>query len=195
MKKRTSYFWPLFALSLLLSLVGTAVAIFWQWWRRAGLFPAAEETLTVHNVPSAPTLAAGQTVKVMTYNVQYFAGTEQFFFYEGGQDVRPTRPQLVHNYAKIAGIIAAEQPDVVLLQEVNLGDSRTYGDDQLAGLRAHLPPEYACWAQTFYWRVGFVPHPHVWGAAGMTLVILSKYRLDTAVRFALPPLPRPWYLR
>ncbi len=188
-------FWPFFFLSLMLSLFSTGVALLWRWWRRTGLFPRPCETLPLHNSPTAPTLTAGQQVKLLTYNVQYFAGKGHFFFYEGGADSHIAPETIAQSVREVARVIRAENPDIILLQEVNQNDQRTSLTDQLALLRAELPPEYACWTQTFYWRVGFVPHPQIWGPAGMSMVMLSKYRLHTAVRHALPTLPRPWYLR
>jgi endonuclease/exonuclease/phosphatase family metal-dependent hydrolase len=182
---------------LLLSLITfllTSLGLAWLWLRRNTLRPRPVEPADFHNDPTAPLLSTGQTLKVMTYNVQYMAGTKQFFFYEGGTAVRPDPAAIPRTLEQVIRIIRAEDPDILLLQEVNKGDVRTGFDDQLALLREELPA-YRSWAQAFYWRASFVPHPKIWGPVGMTLAVLSKYQLRTAVRYALPSLPQPWLRR
>ena len=38
------------------------------------------------NIEGAPTLLPGQRIKVVTFNVQFLAGTGYHFFYDGGPD-------------------------------------------------------------------------------------------------------------
>ena len=47
--------------------------------------PAPVETVAVHNADNAPTLSSGQTVKVLSWNVQFMAGNaNNHFFYDDG---------------------------------------------------------------------------------------------------------------
>ena len=39
----------------------------------------------VHNIPSAPVWDGSRPLRVVSWNVQYCAGIEQHFFYDGGQ--------------------------------------------------------------------------------------------------------------
>ena len=86
---------------------------------------------------------------------------------------------------QIAEVIIAEQPDFVLLQEVDDGAKRTEYEDQFAELIALLPKEYGNHASTFYWQANFVPHPSLMGSAGMKLSTISKYQITEATRYAL----------
>lgn len=53
------------------------------------LQPADVETQAITCPENAPTLQSGQSLKLMTYNIQYMAGKNYHFWYEGGEDERP----------------------------------------------------------------------------------------------------------
>lgn len=141
----------------------------------------------------APQLQPGQALKVLNWNVQYFAGKDYVFWYdlldESGPDERPSPQAITATLEEVARVIADEQPDVVLLQEVDEGAARTDGEDQLARLQDVLDEAFPCHASTFYWKASFVPHPRIMGAAGMKLSTLSRYRIDSATRHQLAQLP------
>lgn len=147
----------------------------------------------LHDPENAPLLTAGQSLKVLSWNVQYFAGKGYVFFYDlpthDGPDERPSRKAVTATLEGVAAIIRTEQPDLILLQEVDDGARRTDYEDQAARLRALLPDDYRCWAEAFYWRVPYVPHPRLRGAVGNKLVTLSRYRLRLALRHALAEIP------
>ncbi|MBZ9714607.1 endonuclease/exonuclease/phosphatase family protein [Deinococcus multiflagellatus] len=139
-----------------------------------------------------PTLKVGQPVKVLSWNVQYLAGRGYVFFYDtlagDGPDTRPTPDSLARTLNEVTAVIQAENPDLILLQEVDRGSKRTDYADQLAQLQARLGGAYPCAASAYYHRAAFVPHPKIMGKVGLSLVTLSRYRLDTATRYALPPI-------
>ena len=136
----------------------------------------------------------GRTLKVMSYNVQFMAGKGYVFFFDlpddAGPDERPTPTDVSHTIDEVARVIRAEDPDIILLQEVDDGARRTDYEDQLSRLLAKLPPDYCCHSSTFYWKARFVPHRRIMGAVGMKLSTISKYRITSAVRHSLPPVPR-----
>jgi endonuclease/exonuclease/phosphatase family metal-dependent hydrolase len=155
--------------------------------------PDEIEAVPVTCAQDAPLLAPGQTLKVLSWNVQYLAGKGHVFFYDvmGGEgpDDRPTRESIEATLKEVARVIRDEDPDVVLLQELDVGASRTDYEDQVARLLAELPADYRCHASAYYWKASFVPHPRIMGAVGMKLAVLSKYRLGRAVRYQLPEQP------
>ncbi len=140
-----------------------------------------------------PTLQPGQSLEVMTWNVQYMAGKGYVFWYdlfdESGPDERPSPGSITATFGEVARVIADESPDVVLLQEVDDGASRTDREDQLERLLGLLPDDYACTASALYWKALFVPHPRIMGSAGMKLSTISRYRIDEATRYQLPIMP------
>lgn len=139
---------------------------------------------------STPTLQAGQPLKVMSWNVQYLAGRGYVFFYDtvngDGPDTRPTPDSISRTLKEVQGVIQAEQPDLVLLQEVDRDSKRTDYRDELKDLQAGLGGAYPCSASAYYHRASFVPHPKIMGKVGLSLSALSRYRIESATRYQLP---------
>jgi endonuclease/exonuclease/phosphatase family metal-dependent hydrolase len=155
--------------------------------------PSEVQEQAVVCAEAAPVLQPGQSLKVLTYNVQYMAGKNYVFFYDlpnnAGPDERPAAADITQTIQEVARIIRDENPDIVLLQEVDDGSARTNYEDQLARLLALLPRDYKCHAYAFYWKADFVPHPRIMGAVGQKLSIISKYKIDQADRYQLPLAP------
>lgn len=139
---------------------------------------------------STPTLQSGQDIKVMTWNVQYLAGRGYVFYYDtvkgDGPDKRPTPESIARTLKEVQAVIRAENPDVLLLQEVDRDSARTDYQDQLKLIQDGLNGAYPCAAAAYYHRATFVPHPKIMGKVGLSLAILSKTRIETATRYQLP---------
>ncbi len=154
--------------------------------------PKAKQPAPVVCTGSPQPLAHNQTVKILSWNVQYMAGKGYWFFYEGGIDKAPSEADIRQTLDQAARIIKAVDPDIVLLQEIDVDARRTHYIDQLKLLQKCLDERYPCRAEAFYWKSGFVPHPDIWGPVGMKLVILSKFRIFNATRHQLPLIPENW---
>jgi len=141
----------------------------------------------------APVLEAGQKIKVLSWNVQYMAGKNYVFFYDtakgDGPDIRPSSKDITVTFAEVVRVIKAENPDIVLLQEVDYKAKRTDYEDQLAKLLALLPKEFSSYSSAYCWKAAFVPHPKIMGRVGMKNVIISKYKIREAIRYQLPIMP------
>src|ERR1700732_4460723 len=87
--------------------------------------PKSVEPMPVFNVGTPPKLSAGQTVKVITYNVQFCAGVGYHFFHDRGPDTIVALNDVRATLERIAEFLSAEDPDFVLLQEVDQGARRT----------------------------------------------------------------------
>ena len=170
-----------------LVLAGLALFLFFVW--VTTYHPAAQQPESVSCAPTAPILQPGQKLKVLTWNVQFMASKEYVFFFDlpdwDGPDERPIHAAIDQTLSEVARVIRAEDPDLVLLQEVDKGAARTDYEDQLTQLQALLPGLYPCQAQSYYWKALYVPHPRIHGAVGMTLAILSKYKIEQAQRYQL----------
>ena len=98
----------------------------------------------------APVLKPGQSLKVLSWNVQYMAGKNYFFYYDAldtpGPDERPSAEDVGATLREVARIINAEDPDIILLQEVDDGAKRTDYRDQLADLLPMISDAYLCQA-------------------------------------------------
>jgi endonuclease/exonuclease/phosphatase family metal-dependent hydrolase len=125
---------------------------------------------------------SGRALKVLTYNVQFFAGTKYRFFYDGGPDTQVNAADIWTIMQQIGDLLRAERPDFILLQELDCAARRTCGLDELAEVIRSLPDEYTSVVSTYYWRSRFVPHPKIWGSAGMQLATVSRWPIISANR-------------
>ena len=167
-------------MSLLIIAGLLAALIYSLTWR-----PADKETLPVSCVaPRAPTLLPGQALKVMTWNVQYLAGKNYVFWYDipdgSGPDDRPTVEDMAFSLDEVARVIRDEQPDILLLQEVDEGAKPSHYQDQLALLQERLVDLYPCSTQAFDWKADFVPSLPIFGSVGRKLATLSRYQIEHA---------------
>lgn len=187
---------------LLCGLLGLAlVALGWAW--QGVRIPAHIEPAKIQCDMATPHVVQEDatrlpnTLKVLSFNVQYMAGKSYVFFYdvEGGPDTQPLPQDIDSTTQRVADIIRSANPDVVLIQEINdAQDSRTHYRDQLTELQALLKSpsgqaSYPCHADAHYWQADFVPHPDVWGPVSMKLSTLSKYPIHQALRHQLPLAP------
>ena len=100
--------------------------------------PAARETVADYKIAeNAPTLQAGQTVTVYTWNMGYAGlGKDSDFFMDGGKMVDPPSQTAVeNNMAAIREYIGSQEADAWLLQEVDVRSARTENMNQFALLQ------------------------------------------------------------
>jgi endonuclease/exonuclease/phosphatase family metal-dependent hydrolase len=174
---------------------GVAVALFFQW---GTLWPKPIELVPVYTREGdAPSIPSDRALRVMTWNVQFFAGREPVFFYDVPNENAPRafaqRESIARNLQEVARVIQSVDPDVIFLQEVDDGATRTYRENQSARLLELLPAQWRWYAEAFYWKAAFVPHSKILGSSGMKLVTISKLALERiAYRRALPEMPDSW---
>lgn len=177
-----------------------AIAVLWV----RAYSPDDIEPARIQCSGDAPEWDAGTTLKVMSYNVQYMASKKYVFFYDvdlndpervaaverAGKNIasHPSEEDVLWTLDQVAQLIVDEDPDVVLLQEVNgVDDSRTHYLDHTAELLKRLPAgSYPCLTEAPYWKAEFIFHPEVLGPVNMQLLTLSKYRIEKSVRHQLP---------
>ncbi len=162
--------------------------------------PSAVEPVAVYTSGEGlPPLPTDRPVKVLSWNVQYMAGKDYVFFYDlldgSGPDTRPSPQAVERTLQEVARIVLDEDPDILLLQELDDGAARTGKGDQVQQLLALLPRSYSAHASAFYWKAPFVPHPKILGSVGMKLTIISKYRISRATRHQLPLMPDNFIVR
>lgn len=176
-------------LSLLVLCAFVVVLLYSASWQ-----PGAREKSPVTCSADAPLPAPGQALKVMTWNIQYLAGKRYVFWYDQahGSDERPTPEDLAYNLDEVARVVRDEQPDLVLLQDVDLDAKASDYQDQLALLHERLVDLYPCSAQAYDWKSDFVPDRHIFGSVGRTLVTLSRFKISKAERLQLPQAAGHW---
>ena len=153
--------------------------------------PEPRETLAVVCSAEAPVLTSGQALKVMTWNVQYLAGKRYVFWNDQarGDDEQPTAEDMAFSLDEVARVIRDEQPDVVLLQELDDGAKASGYQRQLKLLQERVADLYPCSTSAFDWKAEFIPLPQVFGSVGRQLATLSRYRIAHAERLQLPQAP------
>lgn len=174
------------------SICAVFVAVFgviaWAWQSVVWYPPVVDVIASCESEAAA--WQADQPLKVMSFNVQYMASKNYVFFYDvdGGPDSKPSRAHTEWTLDRVAEIIRDENPDVLLLQEINdEHDSRTHYVDQVTQLQQRLGElAYPCQANAHYWQAGMVLHPNVLGAVSMKLTTLSRYPMSQARRHQLP---------
>jgi endonuclease/exonuclease/phosphatase family metal-dependent hydrolase len=163
------------------------VTLLLSWIYIATYHPNDVEVEAVFSPSDAPLLENGQEIKVLSWNIQFLAGNHNnHFFYDHGPDAWPSLKTVNQTAEWLAQIIKQENPDVILLQEVDDGAKRTHYKDQLKQILALLPKDYVSHTSSFYWLADFLPLPEIWGAVGMKMSIISKYKLENGLRYALP---------
>ena len=168
--------------------------------------PSELEDVQVHCGEDAPILGAGQKIRVMNWNVQYMGmgPKRNVFWYDLPAHMdeaakakistvdRPTKEDIAWTLDEVARVIKDENPDIVLLQEVDQDSGRTHNIDQIAELKRRLGPMFACSVDAWYWKAAYVPHPNISTSVGMKLLTLSKYKIDSARRHQLDLIPENW---
>ena len=120
--------------------------------------PADVEKLTAEGT-AAETYKPGDQLTVMTWNIGYGAlGDNADFFMDGGEMVKSaTKERVEQNLNGIAEGIQMMEPDVVLLQEVDVNSSRSYKIDELQFLREKFKGYESSYAINY--KAAFVPYP------------------------------------
>lgn len=149
--------------------------------------PAPEVGLGIGNNAGAKA-RKGMPITVLTFNTGYGgmdAGAD--FFMDGGRGSRGgSREKVRANLERIAAFLAVENPDLALLQEVDLKATRSYGVNELAELGNGLAGHGRVFALNF--KVPWVPVPlaRPMGAVTSGLLTLSRFRVRSALRLRLP---------
>ncbi len=177
----------------LISIPADLVILFFVWVFLSTYQPADVQPEEVICSGSEQPVPAGKHVKILSWNVQYMAGKNYVFFYDildgSGPDTKPLRKDIEATFSEVARIINDENPDIILLQEIDQGAARTEHEDQIARLQSMISGDYSCSVSSYYWKADFVPHPKVMGSAGMKLLTLSKFKIDAATRYQLALIP------
>lgn len=179
-------------LGILLLVVVLAAAGLILWLSVTEFKPAPVESVETSASGELDKVDPGEELQILSWNIGYGGlGAGSDFFMDGGKDVRSADKEQVLRYLDgIKTSIQALDPDVVLLQEVDVDSGRTYRIDQSDYLAldasAHAM-NYAC---------DFVPFPlpplgRVYSGVFTTTQGLA---IDEAERISLP-CPFQWPVR
>ena len=184
-------------LKALLCLVGVLVLLLVL---TVGVFTVAEyrpadTEILIAQQETEAVLETGKPLTIVSWNCGYGAlGDNADFFMDGGSSVYTADQSRVEsNLAGIRDTLKTLNPDLLILQEVDINSARSYGMDERALLREALPGASESFAYNF--NTLFVPYP----IPPMGHVESGLYTLSTAVpgssaRISLP-VPFSWPIR
>ena len=181
MKKRLGY-----GLAVLLALIILLPVIFIGYLTLNNPTYEAEEEVSISNNPNdvAP---VDKTYKTTTFNIGYGGlDQDQDFFFDGGENSRGTSKAVVEqNLAAMASFLVEEEPDFILMQEIDRKASRSYDMEQYQYLQNELADYGASFAYNY--NAIWVPLPlmNPMGYANAGLGSFSKYQVSKAVRHQL----------
>ena len=140
------------------------------------------EGVTYYRASSIKTVEAADSLVVVTWNIKYGGGGLDFWFDCWGERVLMTEKEVTENLDRVAAHIVQLDPDVLLLNEVEISSRRSAYVDQVQYLLDATGLNYGVYASL--WKSQFIPSDGI-GRMDMGNAILSKYELSDGERIAL----------
>ncbi len=139
--------------------------------------------MEINAVPDSPKLELGKELDVISWNIGYAGlGKDSDFFMDGGENVKSADEETSAKYlAGIKDFLSAQQPDLIMLQEVDTDSHRTYGVNEAEAL------QQGNWVHALNYSCPFVPYPvPPIGRVHSGLFSTTGYEIEDAERIALP---------
>ena len=140
----------------------------------ARLYEAQEK----HSNPEAPA-----ALTIMNWNVKFAGGRIDFFFDCYDDRVLMSREEVIGNLEGLAAKINQVDPDILLVQEIDVLSKRTAYVDMVQWLLDHTELNYGAYASQ--WKADFVPSDGL-GRVDDGIAVLSRWPIEEATRLALP---------
>jgi endonuclease/exonuclease/phosphatase family metal-dependent hydrolase len=136
---------------------------------------------TAKTLQSPPTVV--DTIGVMTWNIRFGAGRIPWFGDSNGNRVILTEDEVYYHLEGIAAKLKSVQPDILLVQEIDIQSKRTAYIDQVQWLLDHTHFNYAAYASV--WKAQVVPSDGL-GRMDMGTAVFSRWPITDADRIKLP---------
>jgi endonuclease/exonuclease/phosphatase family metal-dependent hydrolase len=140
---------------------------------------AVPYTASVVNIP----IDSPSELNVITWNIRFGAGRIPWFGDSCGDRVILSENEVLGNLQPIVDFINIKNPDILLLQEVDVSSKRTGYLDQVQWLLDHTNFNYGVYASM--WQADFIPSDGL-GKVDAGNAILSKWPIEDAERIQLP---------
>ena len=146
-----------------------------------------DQTLTPEGSAEA-TLETGREYRLVSYNIGFGAYESDFgFFMDGGDRARAwSKERLDRNLLQIARTLKETNADLYLIQEVDIGSTRSYGFDERPYLTDALPGMMYTFAQNYDSPFLAYPITQPFGTAKSGLMTFSKAPITAAERKEVP---------
>lgn len=140
--------------------------------------PAVFYTKNILSIAPKP----DSTIRVMTWNIRFGIGRGPWFGDACGYKVVYSQTEILTNLAILVNHINQVQPDVLLLQEVDLKSKRSAYVDELRWIMDNTYFNYAAYGSQ--WKSQFIPSDGL-GRMDEGNVILSRWPISEAQRIQL----------
>ncbi len=155
-------------------------------------FPDVEPAVMYRAAQQTPPASAPTRLRVMTWNIKFGGGRVDFFFDCHGDRSQMSQDEVVAHLEGLTSKIRDYDPDILLLQEVDVLSKRTAYFDQLQYVLDHTDLNFAAYASQ--WRADLIPQDGV-GRVDTGNAILAKWPLEDATRFALADITEFWWAK
>ncbi|MCI0515584.1 endonuclease/exonuclease/phosphatase family protein [candidate division KSB1 bacterium] len=125
---------------------------------------------------------ARDTLRVMTWNIRFAIGRTPWFGDSCGKRVIISEAEVLAILKGLAEKINTLQPDILLLQEVDVQSKRSAYIDQVQWLLDHTYFNYAAYASM--WQAQYVPSDGL-GRVNTGQAVLSRWKITAAERIQL----------
>ena len=168
---------------LLLTAAGYVVYVFTSYYRIGDHLSLAVEQGTEN-----ASLETGTTYKAVTYNIGFGAYTPDFtFFMDGGKSSwAKSKESVIETVGGAIGLLAEEDPDLMLIEEVDFDSTRSYHVDQLAMLREAFPDRDLVFAVNYDSPFLMYPFTQPHGKSRSGIAMFSRFDVSEAERRSLP---------
>ena len=160
-------------------------------------FDDVEEAIFYEAAKKTSAVPGGELL-VMNWNAKFGGGRIDFWFDCFGDRVIMEPEEVEENLEGLAHKIRHVDPDILMIQEIDIESKRGAYINQVQWLLDHSDFNYAVYASQ--WKADFIPNQGL-GRMEMGNAIFSKYPIGEATRIALPlleeqdALTRYFYLR
>ncbi len=131
----------------------------------------------------SPVPAESDRLLVMTWNIKFGGGRIDFFYDCYDTRVLMTEEEVLANLEGLAAKINQVNPDILLLQEVDVQSKRSAYIDQVQWLLDHTLLNYGAYASQ--WKPDFIPSDGL-GRMNSGIAVLSKRPITESRRITLP---------
>ena len=142
----------------------------------------------VNTETATPSLRTGTPYTAVSYNIGFGAYEDDYgFFMDGGTESRAwSEERLTANLAEIGAFLQAQAADFYLVQEVDIGSTRTYQVDERPYITDALPGLSSVFCQNYDSPYLLYPLTRPHGASRSGLLTLSAAGITSAGRVGLP---------
>ncbi|NMD37650.1 MAG: endonuclease [Christensenellaceae bacterium] len=187
-------FKSIFFLILIVVFVAAAYVLYLQF----NFYRIEDNTVLNLDNNMSDTIKTGTTYKALTYNVGFGAYSQNYsFFMDSGTMADGTKvsgkygkgisqEDVSKNIQASIDFIKNNNADFILLQELDVKATRSYGLNQVEMVKSSMNNYGSVFANNFHSAYLFYPFNDPHGAVDSGILTLSKYNIDGAVRKSLP---------